>query len=47
MTDFWNGGKEYFYRATSNRGVSDDIEVDDHESINYDEDYDGNHGESN
>jgi hypothetical protein len=40
-------GKEYFHRTTSNRvGALDDFEVDDHESINYDEDYDGTHGES-
>jgi hypothetical protein len=40
-------GKEYLHRTTSNREASDDFEVDDNESINYDKDYDGTHGESN
>ena len=42
-------GMEYLHPTTSNQGVLDDTEVDDHESINYDydEDYDGTHGESN
>ena len=40
-------GKEYLHRTTSNREASDDFEVDDNKSINYDKDYDGIHGESN
>jgi hypothetical protein len=40
-------GKAYLHRNTSLLGASDDFEVDDNESTNYDEDYDGTHGESN
>ena len=40
-------GKAYLNRSTSILGASDDFEVDDNESTNYDEDYDGTHGESN
>jgi hypothetical protein len=40
-------GKSYFHQSTSILGASDDFEVDDNESTNYDEDYDYTHGESN
>ena len=40
-------GKSYLHQSTSILGASDDFEVDDNESTNYDEDFDGTHGESN
>jgi hypothetical protein len=40
-------GKAYLHRSTSILEASDDFEVDDNESTNYDEDYDGTHSESN
>ncbi len=40
-------GKAYLNRSTSILGASDDFDIDDNESTNCDEDYDGTHGESN
>jgi len=40
-------GKAYLHQSTTNLGASNDFEVDDNESTNYDEDFDGTHGESN